>query len=228
MSRKVVLIFLLGLIVPTIATIQNVNGTWYIRGWIGKYLEIGHIAIDPWTLEFKVNETATFEIFLQNLKDLYVKTIDVWICVADAKYNETLAKDMLWEKPSDALAGAIYKLVTLTPRQDGLVSLYIHACYQYTEGNQTMEHEGTFELVNVASVFSHTYTDLLAENGDLNNEVYGLNSSIQSLNASYSTLQAQVYFLALTSFTLFVITLLAGIAYRRKKPLEHESQRAVA
>ena len=67
------------------------NGTWYVRGWIGKYVSIGHIAIDTW--EFKINETATFEIFLQNSETVFVKTINITITVGDDRYNETLAKD---------------------------------------------------------------------------------------------------------------------------------------
>jgi hypothetical protein len=135
-------------------------------------------------LEFKVNETAYFEIFLQNLKTVFVKTINITITVADTKYSETLAKDYNWIKPQNALAGTMYRLVKLTPRNSGPVSLYIYADYQYNEGNQTIEQEGSFELINVANVLTRTYSDVLSENGVLHAQIYDLNSTVQVLSAA--------------------------------------------
>ena len=215
MSRKLLLFILsLSLLLPLSTTIGNVNGTWYVRGWIGKYVSIGHIAID--TMEFKINETATFEIFLQNWETVFVKTINVTIKVGDAKYNETLAKDCNWIKPSNALAGAIYSLVKLTPKKGGFVSLYIHADYQYNDGDQMLEQEGTFELQNFAWVVRHTYSDFQGENMNLRNEISGLDSKIQDLNASYLTLEKWAYFLAFTTCALIVGTIIVVIFYKRK------------
>jgi len=215
MKKRIVLILLLSFLLPFCATIQNVNATWYIQGWIGKYLSIGHVAVDPW--ELKVNQTVAFEIFLQNWEDIFVKTIDVRIKVADAMYNETLVKDTYWQKPPDALAGAVYKLVKLTPHEDGLMSFRIHAAYQYTEGPQTLEQEGTFELLNAIMVVRQTYSDLSNYNSNLRNEIYGLNSTIQNQNASYSTLQTWSYFLAATTLASILTTLVTLTAYIRER-----------
>ena len=218
MNRKVVSIAsFLVLVFLCTTTVQNVKGTWYVRGWIGKYVSIGHVAIDPGTLEFKVNETASFEIFLQNWETVFVKTINVTITVADDVYNATLAKDYNWIKPPDALAGAIYKLVKLTPKQEGLVSLYIHVDYTYNEGNQTFEQEGTFELQNVANVLRQTYSDVSTKNADLTNDIRNVNSTLQTLGASYTNLEKWTYFLAFTTSVLVVATLLLVTIYKRKK-----------
>lgn len=185
-------------------------------GWIGKYVSIGHIAIDPWTLEFKVNETASFEIFLQNWETVFVKAINVTITVADAEYNETLVKDYNWIKPPNALAGSMYKLVKLTPQKTGLVSLYIYAAYQYTEENQTIEQEGTFQLINVATVLTKTYSDISSENAVLYIQISDLNSTLQALRASYAELERWTYFLGFTTSVLIAATLSVVIVYRRR------------
>jgi len=216
MRKKAFLISLLSLFLLYQATIQDVEGTWYIEGWIGKYVSIGHIAIDPWTLEFKVNETASFEIFLQNWETVFVKTINVTITVADVKYDETLAKDFNWIKPPNALAGAIYKLVKLTPQKPGLVSLYIYVDYQYNEGNQTIGQEGNFQLINVANVLTRTYSDVSSENAVLHGQIYDLNSTLQALKTSYADLERWAYFLGFTTSALIVAILLVVIVYRRR------------
>lgn len=185
-------------------------------GWIGKYVSIGHIAIDPWTLEFKVNETASFEIFLQNWETVFVKAINVTITVADAEYNETLVKDYNWIKPPNALAGSMYKLVKLTPQKTSLVSLYIYAAYQYTEENQTIEQEGTFQLINVATVLTKTYSDISSENAVLYIQISDLNSTLQALRASYAELERWTYFLGFTTSVLIAATLSVVIVYRRR------------
>lgn len=216
--KKILIISLLSLFFLLYGgAVQYVEGTWYVEGWIGKYVSIGHIAIDPGTLEFKVNETASFEIFLQNWKTVFVKTIDVTITVADVNYNETLAKDYNWTKPPNALAGAMYRLVKLTPQKPGLVSLYIHVDYQYNEGNQTLEQEGTFQLINVANVLTKTYSDISSENAALHGQIYDLNSTLQALNVSYANLEGWTYFLGFTTCALLVSMPLVVIVYRRKR-----------
>jgi hypothetical protein len=217
MRKKAFLIFSLSLLLLHQAIVQDVKGTWYIKGWIGRYVSIDHIAIDPWTSEFKVNETAYFEIFLQNWETVFVKTINITITVADTKYSETLAKDYNWIKPPNALAGAIHKLVKLTPQKPGLVSLYIYADYQYNEGNQTIEQEGSFELINVANVSARTYSDVSSENAVLHVQIYDLNSTLQVLNAAYANIEKWTYLLGFTNIALIGAIILVVIVYKRRE-----------
>jgi hypothetical protein len=217
MRKKAFLILSLSLLLFYQAIVQDVKGTWYIRGRIGKYIYLDHIAIDPWTLEFKVNETAYFEIFLQNLKTVFVKTINITITVADTKHSETLAKDYHWIKPQNALAGAMYRLVKLTPRNSGPVSLYIYADYQYDEGNQTIEQEGSFELINVANVLTRTYSDVLSENGVLHAQIYDLNSTVQVLSAAYVNIEKWTYLLGFTNIALIGAIISVVIVYKRRE-----------
>lgn len=214
MRKILVALLLFGLLYSVM--IQNVRGTPYISGWIGKYLSLKHITVDPNPYEIKANENITFEIWFLYYREMFVKTIHVSIDIwGDVVYNETLVKDTTLVM-GNFIAGAVYKVVEVDPPRDGALSFHVYANYQYDEGNQAFEQQGSIDLINIMEVPTKSYVDMQSENAILRNQIYDLNSSLRTLNASYSDLRGWTYLLAFTTCTLIIATLLGVIIYKKR------------
>jgi len=210
MNKKFIPMLLLFFLLSFSATIQNVNGTW-IRYYIGKYLTIEQSA---YPLDIGVNQTVHFAFMMHVYKTMWIKTLEIVIegyRIDDVFYNKTL-RNMHVEIPPDVIGRYFEYPVEFTPTKEDYLSCYIHVEYEYNEGNQTIEQEGTFNA-NAIPVRESTYEDRLVEIGalwrdkyDLNSEIMNLNARISNLENSYSTLQILTYFIAFTTFAFVVTT----------------------
>jgi len=218
MSKKT--IFTLLTLLSFLTVIQGVTGAapTYIHGWIGKYLEIWHFEVDP--SEVRVNDTIDLQFELLVRRDMFIEVVEVRITTRadlDTIYNKTLVKNSHIELPANALGKTILETDELTATQEGILSFHMHAKYQYNEGNQTLEQEGTIFISNMARVRELTYHDLSLERDSLTSEVTNLNTTSEALRASHSELKNLTYFLGITS-CVFIATTFYFAIRRKVKP----------